>query len=81
MTVCRVIALVRTDYFYLFIFTVISIQVQREQPFFERYENGWPIRSMMQTYLSNSKQAAKKRRAALAQSDDQEEIDEGEGVG
>jgi hypothetical protein len=65
---------------YLYIFTAISIQIQREQPFFGRYENGWPIRSMMQTYFLNSKQAAKKRCAALAQSDDQEEI-EGEEAG
>jgi hypothetical protein len=55
-------------------FTAISIQIQREQPFFGCYENGWPICSMMQTYLLNSKQAAKRRHAALAQSDDQEEI-------
>ena len=71
-----------TDYtwMYLYIFTAISIQIQREQPFFGRYENGWPICSMVQTYLLNSKQTAKRRHAALAQSDDQEEI-KGEKLG
>jgi methylmalonyl-CoA mutase N-terminal domain/subunit len=60
----------------VFFFAAISIQIQKEQPFFERYENGWPIRSIMQTYMSNSKQAAKKRRAALGTNEDQEENDD-----
>ncbi|KAF7971101.1 hypothetical protein HWV62_22100 [Athelia sp. TMB] len=39
--------------------------IQEDQPFFKDFENGWPVRAIMQTYLSNSAFKAKMRREAL----------------
>jgi hypothetical protein len=52
---------------------MISVQIQKQQPFFQAYKDGWPIRSMMQTYMANSKQSAKKRRQALGCDENKEE--------
>ncbi|KAF7966503.1 hypothetical protein HWV62_38098 [Athelia sp. TMB] len=39
--------------------------IQTDQPFFKDYEDGWPVRDMLQTYLTNTSYKAKARQAAL----------------
>ncbi|KAJ7233570.1 hypothetical protein B0H12DRAFT_169097 [Mycena haematopus] len=59
--VSKMIALVSCSILSRHVFTCL-VQIQKDIPFFSRFENGWPIRDIARTYLSNEKT---RRRADL----------------